>query len=28
VNLANYKSVGIWCEEFNATFGFASLKSA
>ncbi|MEL7246442.1 MAG: DM13 domain-containing protein [Cyanobacteria bacterium J06573_2] len=28
LNLANYKSVGIWCEEFNATFGFASLKSA
>ncbi|MEO1431426.1 MAG: DM13 domain-containing protein [Cyanobacteria bacterium J06633_8] len=27
LNLANYKSVGIWCEEFNATFGFASLKS-
>ena len=28
VNLANYKSVGIWCEEFNATFGFASLRNA
>ncbi|MGB3755083.1 MAG: DM13 domain-containing protein [Rivularia sp. (in: cyanobacteria)] len=28
INLANYKSVGIWCEEFNATFGFASLWSA
>lgn len=28
VNLANYKSVGIWCEEFNATFGFASLRGA
>ena len=27
VNLANYKSVGIWCEEFNATFGFASLQN-
>ena len=27
VSLANYKSVGIWCEEFNATFGFASLRS-
>ncbi len=26
INLANYKSVGIWCEEFNATFGFASLR--
>ncbi|MEL7244838.1 MAG: DM13 domain-containing protein [Cyanobacteria bacterium J06641_2] len=25
INLANYKSVGIWCEEFNATFGFATL---
>ncbi len=28
VNLDNYKSVGIWCEEFNATFGYASLKNA
>ncbi|MBV6627869.1 MAG: DM13 domain-containing protein [Rivularia sp. (in: Bacteria)] len=28
INLANYKSVGIWCEEFNATFGFASLRGA
>jgi hypothetical protein len=27
VNLANYKSVGIWCEEFNATFGYASLQN-
>ncbi|MEM9924296.1 MAG: DM13 domain-containing protein [Cyanobacteria bacterium P01_D01_bin.50] len=27
VNLANYKSVGIWCEEFNATFGYASLRN-
>ncbi|MEM7556415.1 MAG: DM13 domain-containing protein [Cyanobacteria bacterium P01_A01_bin.84] len=28
VNLDDYKSVGIWCEEFNATFGYASLKDA
>ncbi|MDJ0615554.1 MAG: DM13 domain-containing protein [Calothrix sp. MO_192.B10] len=28
VNLDNYKSVGIWCEEFNATFGYASLQNA
>ncbi len=28
VNLNNYKSVGIWCEEFNATFGYASLQNA
>ncbi len=28
VNLDNYKSVGIWCEEFNATFGYASLQDA
>ena len=28
VNLANYKSVGIRCEEINATFGFASLRAA
>ncbi|MEM6755425.1 MAG: DM13 domain-containing protein [Cyanobacteria bacterium P01_C01_bin.38] len=27
VNLADYKSVGIWCEEFNATFGYASLRN-
>ncbi|MEM6403616.1 MAG: DM13 domain-containing protein [Cyanobacteria bacterium P01_D01_bin.116] len=27
VNLADYKSVGIWCEEFNATFGFAPLQN-
>ncbi len=27
INLANYKSVGIWCEEFNATFGYASLQN-
>ncbi|MGD1875335.1 MAG: DM13 domain-containing protein [Mastigocoleus sp.] len=28
INLDNYKSVGIWCEEFNATFGYASLQDA
>ncbi|KYC37239.1 electron transfer protein with DM13 domain protein [Scytonema hofmannii PCC 7110] len=27
INLANYKSVAIWCRKFNATFGAASLKS-
>ena len=26
VNLADYKSVGIWCRKFNATFGAATLK--
>ncbi|AFY61744.1 DM13 domain-containing protein [Synechococcus sp. PCC 6312] len=26
INLANYKSVGIWCRKFNATFGAATLK--
>lgn len=26
VNLADYKSVGIWCRKFNATFGAAALK--
>ncbi|MDS3862150.1 DM13 domain-containing protein [Thermosynechococcaceae cyanobacterium BACA0444] len=26
VNLANYKSVGIWCRKFNATFGYAALQ--
>lgn len=25
VNLANYKSVAIWCRQFNATFGYAPL---
>lgn len=25
VDLANYQSVAIWCEEFNATFGYAPL---
>ena len=28
VNLDDFKSVGIWCEEFNATFGYASLEKA
>ena len=27
VNLANYKSVAIWCHKFNATFGYAPLSS-
>ncbi|MGH8002539.1 MAG: DM13 domain-containing protein [Brasilonema sp.] len=27
VNLANYKSVAIWCRKFNATFGYAPLSS-
>jgi Electron transfer DM13 len=26
VNLADYKSAGIWCRKFNATFGVATLK--
>jgi hypothetical protein len=26
VNLADYKSVAIWCRQFNATFGFAPLS--
>lgn len=26
VNLADYKSVGIWCRKFNATFGAATFK--
>lgn len=26
INLADYKSVGIWCRKFNATFGAAALK--
>ena len=25
VDLSNYQSVAIWCEEFNATFGYAPL---
>ncbi|MGB3649683.1 MAG: DM13 domain-containing protein [Rivularia sp. (in: cyanobacteria)] len=28
LNLDDFKSVAIWCEEFNVTFGFASLKGA
>ena len=28
VNLDEFQSVGIWCEEFNATFGYASLQKA
>ena len=28
VNLDEFKSVGIWCEKFNATFGYASLQNA
>jgi Electron transfer DM13 len=27
VNLADFKSVAIWCRQFNATFGFATLSS-
>ncbi|MBD2256056.1 DM13 domain-containing protein [Pseudanabaena sp. FACHB-2040] len=27
LNLADYSSVGIWCRQFNATFGAASLQS-
>ena len=26
LNLAHYKSVGIWCRKFNATFGVAALN--
>ncbi|MEB3178873.1 MAG: DM13 domain-containing protein [Nostocaceae cyanobacterium] len=26
VNIANFKSVAIWCRKFNATFGYAPLK--
>ena len=28
VNLNNYKSVAIWCERFNVTFGYAKLNKA
>ncbi len=28
VNLANFRSVAIWCQQFNATFGYAPLGSA
>ncbi len=27
INLADYKSVAIWCRKFNATFGAANLSS-
>jgi hypothetical protein len=27
INLTDYKSVGIWCRKFNATFGAATLSS-
>lgn len=26
IDLSNYNSVAIWCEQFNATFGYAQLK--
>ena len=26
INLADYKSAGIWCRQFNATFGVAAFK--
>jgi hypothetical protein len=26
INLADYRSVGIWCRKFNATFGAAALR--
>ncbi|WP_088240055.1 DM13 domain-containing protein [Calothrix rhizosoleniae] len=28
VNLNNYKSVAIWCQRFNVTFGYAKLNKA
>jgi Electron transfer DM13 len=28
VNLANYRSVAIWCRQFNATFGYAPLQNS
>ncbi|NET71953.1 MAG: DM13 domain-containing protein [Sphaerospermopsis sp. SIO1G2] len=28
LNLANFKSVGIWCRQFNVTFGYASLPAS
>jgi len=28
VNLNNFKSVAIWCEQFNVTFGYANLQGA
>ena len=27
VNIEDYKSVAIWCEKFNATFGAARLQA-
>ncbi len=27
VNLANYRSVAVWCRAFNATFGYAPLQA-
>ncbi|MBE9211911.1 DM13 domain-containing protein [Plectonema cf. radiosum LEGE 06105] len=27
VDLANFKSVAVWCRQFNATFGYAVLKA-
>lgn len=27
INLANYRSVAIWCRMFNATFGYAPLQA-
>ncbi|MEO1187371.1 MAG: DM13 domain-containing protein [Cyanobacteria bacterium J06636_27] len=27
-DLDDFKSVAIWCEEFNVTFGFARLQGA
>ena len=28
INLANYRSVAIWCRQFNATFGYAPLQNS
>jgi Electron transfer DM13 len=28
VNLVNYRSVAIWCRQFNATFGYAPLQNS
>lgn len=28
INLANYRSVAIWCRKFNATFGYAPLQNS
>jgi hypothetical protein len=27
INLVDFKSVAVWCRQFNATFGFATLNS-